>query len=297
MPYLHNRLIRLIAMTKFQEIKKNLKLFNRDILLSPDHEHLGIQNTFIDHDSGKRRAVIVTNDKSRVDEIEKLASKYLNDLLFIVKHEHGKAEFSSDIFAGNGIKHLNAGGWGTLGGLFRAKDGNVYGVSNSHVIALKGKANKGDQILYAPNIMAGTLQDWYNLEAPPSINYIDAAIFKLDKEFTPKWLLLPASTNSYSTQMGVAVQKMGLTTKRTTGKVSGVNGEGYVTLDNERFFFSNVIHVLGDNNSDFNEPGDSGSLLLTNPGGYIVGIVFAKKNKECWALPFKSALKLIDRIA
>ena len=59
--------------------------------------------------------------------------------------------------------------------------------------------------------------------------------------------------------------------------------------------FSGIITILGtDNDKEFNEPGDSGSLVLTDPGRYITAIVFAKHNQYCWALPFSLVLPLLD---
>lgn len=175
----------------------------------------------------------------------------------------------------------------------------VHALSNNHVYALENAAPLGSKVLQPglydsncsldPNAVIGTLADYepinfncvcsfFACSCDPSLdNRIDAAIaLSSDADLgdatpsngygLPKSATVPPALN-------MDVQKYGRTTRLTKGRVSGVNativvgyGSGYA-----RF----VDQIVVESKKPFIKAGDSGSLLVTNPGRNPVGLLFA----------------------
>jgi hypothetical protein len=193
---------------------------------------------------------------------------------------------------------------GTIG--CRVTDGaNVYALSNNHVYALENNASIGSKVLqpgrydtagyaYDAKNVIGTLYAFegivfYNSTNPPDpipTNIIDAAIAisstdNLGKATPSNGYGTPKSS-TVSASVGMQVQKYGRTTALTKGKIYAINATVNVGYSSGTACFVNQIWVYS--NKPFIKAGDSGSLLVTNPGKNPVGLLFAGDSSGKWAV-------------
>ena len=270
---------------EMKTLQKLIQAFEVDTLFNLDKEHLGVQSVFIDHKDTERRAVIVVSDNGDIDSVTDIAKNHFKETLHKVIKRAGNPEFTALIKTGKGIKHKDIIGWGTLGGLFNRKnDPFLYGLSNSHVIAGTNNPQEGDNCIYAPNVIVGQLFRWYNLKLPPEINKMDAAIMKMMPNHTTRWVPEKPKSNWIGPRINLRVYKNVAATGITHGIIKSYNGSARVILNGITYFFSGIIAIKSDN-GHFNMPGDSGSIVLSSQGSYMVALVFAKYHEYCWALP------------
>src|SRR5262245_22821720 len=214
---------------------------------------------------------------------------------------------------------------GTLGALVKDKDRNVYALSNAHVYANEGSktdgtvqtesnASNGDRILQPgrvdmkptacgtdPQVEAATIG---HLSAYQTIdfsrtgtNVIDAAIAKLSVQVpnatpsggygTPSSVVVAADENLLN---DAAVQKYGRTTGLTRGTVTGINATVMIKYDTGRARFEGQIVVTGNGGSSFSAGGDSGSLIVTDPGKNPVALLFAGGSSTTIGNPIQAVL-------
>jgi hypothetical protein len=84
---------------------------------------------------------------------------------------------------------------------------------------------------------------------------------------------MPKSTTAVG-GFGAPVQKYGRTTSLTKGTIAGLNATVNIGYSSGTARFVNQIVVSG-NKGPFIKGGDSGSLLVTDPGKKPVGLLFA----------------------
>ncbi len=173
----------------------------------------------------------------------------------------------------------------------RVKDalGNVYALSNNHVYALENNAPIGSTVLqpglydtscvYDASDSIGALSSFVPIVFSTSANNtIDAAIAStttgfvgnatpLDGYGTPKSAFVTAYLNQ-------KVQKYGRTTSLTKGQVSAINATINIGYSSGTARFAGQI-VVYSSRGPFIKPGDSGSLLVTDPDKNPVGLLFA----------------------
>jgi hypothetical protein len=95
---------------------------------------------------------------------------------------------------------------------------------------------------------------------------------------------------------GMRVKKIGRTTGLTLGEVKGFFATPLaIPYEGDRFrssvYFSNVWLVHGDGGDPFSQPGDSGSLVVTEDGTAAVGLLFAGTGGEAsFILPIETVL-------
>jgi hypothetical protein len=177
---------------------------------------------------------------------------------------------------------------GTIGA--RVTDGNnVYALSNNHVFALENEASIGSTILqpgfydtrcrYRGNNIIGTLSDWVPIvfNDPNVCNYADAAIAsttqkELSNSTPPDGYGTPTSQTTPAS-VGMQVQKYGRTSLLTRGTITGINAIITVSYSSGPAKFCDQIIVSS--SGPFIKPGDSGSLMVTDPGLSPVGLLFA----------------------
>ena len=183
---------------------------------------------------------------------------------------------------------------GTVG--CRVTDGaSVYALSNNHVYANENEAEIGDNILQPgpydggkegsdPNVIdgdeIGTLADFEPIvfsRSRKTRNKIDAAIALCTTETLGEATLsggygTPEST-IVSAEVGEQVMKYGRTTAQTYGQITGVNATVLVSYSSGVARF--VDQVIVESTDAFIGGGDSGSLLVTDPGKNPVGLLFA----------------------
>lgn len=178
---------------------------------------------------------------------------------------------------------------GTIGARVKKEDGSVYALSNNHVYALENRAQIGSAVLQPgpydtgcatnPNDVIGTLAEFEPIMFSTwANNVIDAAIafssiVKLGNA-TPTGGYGTPKSQPASAALGAAVQKYGRTTKLTKGTTTGINATvnvGYGASGTARF----VQQIIVSGGKPFIKAGDSGSLLVTDPGRNPVGLLFA----------------------
>ncbi len=184
---------------------------------------------------------------------------------------------------------------GTIGARVK-KGSNVYALSNNHVYALENEASIGSRVLqpgrYDTNCLnpydhIGTLFAFVPIDfsGTPS-NVVDAAIAlsSTDKlgNATPANGYGKPNSATVQPDIGLAVQKYGRTTSLTKGTVTGINGTIKVSYSAGIATFVNQIVVQSI--KPFIKAGDSGSLLVTDPGKKPVGLLFAGDSSGKYAI-------------
>ncbi len=176
---------------------------------------------------------------------------------------------------------------GTIGA--RVKAGRkVYALSNNHVYALENHARIGSQVVqpglydtrcaFVSGNVIGTLSAYQKIDfSTRASNTIDAAIAltttsQLGNATPADGYGTPANTTAPA-QLGQSVQKYGRTSALTKGTVTAINATILVTYSSGTARF--VRQIIVTSGTPFLQPGDSGSLLVTNPGRNPVGLLFA----------------------
>lgn len=186
---------------------------------------------------------------------------------------------------GNSIGHVSITA-GTLGALV-TKGNTLFILSNSHVLALSGKAKKGDSIIYPgdaddgamPDDLVAKLADFKKfVTGGDFVNHVDCAIAKPTEARLPdliseiKGLGIPKGT--IKAKRGMKVVKVGRTTGKTTGEIRDVHFRFALDYEGvgEVGFIDQVLCTR------YTKPGDSGSLVIDRATGRAVGLHFAGAN-------------------
>lgn len=173
-----------------------------------------------------------------------------------------------------------------------------YILSNNHVLANSNGATIGDATLQPGTFDGGTAADQIGTLAAfrpivftsTATNTMDAAIAQVngnDVGFgtpTDDGYGAPGTTifgdangdglfDDKTALLGLLVQKFGRTTKLTHGEISGVNATVLIGYSSGPARF--VKQIIVSTSGPFIQPGDSGSLLVTDPGRRPVGLLFA----------------------
>jgi len=199
---------------------------------------------------------------------------------------------------------------GTIG--CRVKHGtNVYALSNNHVYALENDASPESRVLqpglydtdcvFDPDDVIGTLSAFIPIDFNGGNNTVDAAIALSSTEDLGN----STPSNGYGTptsdfisrediEIYQAVQKYGRTTSLTKGTVTAINATIQVTYSSGTAIFVNQIVV--ESRKPFIKAGDSGSLLVTDPGRDPIGLLFAGSvnGKFAVANPIEDVLTSFD---
>ena len=174
---------------------------------------------------------------------------------------------------------------GTIGARVK-KGAKVFALSNNHVYALENDAPLGSQVL-SPGLfdtdcvfdeanVIGTLFAFEPLDFEGT-NTIDAAIAlsSTDKlgNATPADGYGTPKTATVSASLGQAAQKYGRTTSLTKGTITAIKVTVNVGYSSGTATFVDQIFFEG--RKPVIKAGDSGSLLVTDPGLKPVGLLFA----------------------
>ncbi len=181
---------------------------------------------------------------------------------------------------------------GTLGARV-TKGGNVYILSNNHVLARQNAAPIGSDIIQPgrydtdpqcstpANSRIADLSQFVTISFSGN-NTVDAAIASttvgdVGTETFSGGYGEPNSTTANAT-IGMAVQKCGRTTSCTRGTVSSINATINVQYSGGVAKFVNQV-VIGGSKGPFSKSGDSGSLIVTdNSNANPVALLFAGSN-------------------
>ena len=206
---------------------------------------------------------------------------------------------------------------GTLGCFVRTSDGVPALLSNNHIV---GGENSGileqDRILqpgrgiFDANGHVAVLHDFVPLatSAPgatpakgdAAANVIDAAIARLlsNVPFKTGYLParpLPAPAGSAPAIPGDRVIKVGHATGMTRGIVTDVSTVvGPVKYDSGPCWFYRSIVVEGLDGSAFSDHGDSGSVVLRDPTGEVIGLVYSGNSEQTFVCPIDEVLRALN---
>ena len=202
---------------------------------------------------------------------------------------------------------------GTLGSLVKDASGHQYILSNNHVLARSNAAKAGETIMQrgyvdtAPGcskngtINVANLTKFVTLNFTGGNNVVDAAIAKvIPGQVSPTGSILQIGTvgaTTVSPSVGLAVEKSGRSTSKTGGKVASINvtatvsGYGPCGLGTKTAIFVKQFLI---NSKTFSGPGDSGSLIVTQPASGTkpkpVGLLFAGSASTTLGNPINSVL-------
>ena len=180
---------------------------------------------------------------------------------------------------------------GTIGGVFRDRNGDPVILSNNHVLANENNSRIGDQI-YQPGptdsrgarSSIATLKKFVRLKKSGNIQ--DSAIAKINADLVRNGLIsdIYPTINSRLTgfanaKVGTQVQKCGRTTGYTTGRVMGLNASFSIEYDFGVARFNKCV-VL----SAMSKGGDSGSIIQ-NMNEQAVALLFAGSTRVTIANP------------
>jgi hypothetical protein len=185
------------------------------------------------------------------------------------------------------------------------KNGMSYFLSNNHVFARENNAAIGEDIVQPgrrdsiPQCDTNFPNPVADLSEFEEINYgflgfntIDAAIAEIRSgiNFTCETACgyTPSNPNPPITaSVGMNVKKCGRTTMETTGKVTGVNVIVFVGYSGGK----SALFIRQIQFSDIAEPGDSGSLIVTNDGtNRPVALLFAGSDTTTIGNPINDVL-------
>lgn len=220
--------------------------------------------------------------------------------------------------SGSNVKDINNSFCctGTLGSVVKDASGNQYILSNNHVLARSNAGAAGEMIMqrgYVDTVPAcsknGTinvakLSKFVKLNFSGGNNVVDAAIAKvIAGQVSPTGSILQIGTVSATTvnpSVGLAVEKSGRTTSKTTGKIASINvtvnvsGYGPCGMGTNTAMFVKQFLI---NSTTFSGPGDSGSLIVTQPSRGTtpkpVGLLFAGGSSTTLGNPISSVLSAL----
>jgi hypothetical protein len=234
--------------------------------------------------------VVIPAELEGVAVVEKVTGK-----LLALKPPPGKGKSSTDTTARFdrpvpiGVSTGNAGECfaGTIGARVKA-GADVYALSNNHVYALENTAANGSAVLqpgrydsgctYDPANEIGTLYDYEPIVfSTTANNVIDAAIALSSTDnlgnATPSDGYGTPRSAAVTAALDEPVQKYGRSTALTKGIIIGINATVNVGYSSGTAWFVDQVVVYA--NRPFIRAGDSGSLLVTDPGRNPVGLLFA----------------------
>jgi hypothetical protein len=171
---------------------------------------------------------------------------------------------------------------GTLGAIVK-KGSKFFLLSNSHVLARSGKGKVGDDIIYPGD--ADTKGKTQKVAALSNIlpfkagddflNHVDAALAQVDDNFIDK---LDFSVRGAKSPLGTtdAVRGMKIVMRgRTSGDSAGVVEDVHFSVVLPYPGVGKVGFIDQVKCTRYSKPGDSGSLIVDQKSGKIVGLHFA----------------------
>lgn len=186
--------------------------------------------------------------------------------------------------------------------------GSVYALSNNHVYALENRAAMGTDVVQPGRYdnrppcatktadIIGTLAAFVPISfGDDSVNYVDAALATTNEQNlgtgTPNNGYGVPLASPVTAFIGQAVQKYGRTTGLTKGHVESINATVTVGYDSgTAVFYDQIIVTPG----TFSGAGDSGSLIVSDPEGAPVGLLFAGSYSHTVANQIGRVLQALD---
>jgi hypothetical protein len=187
---------------------------------------------------------------------------------------------------------------GTFGAL-AAKGGDVFVLSNNHVLADEGQLPIGSPI-FQPGLLDGgdTATDQiaeltkFEPLVAGSMNKVDCALAKARPSLVKRDILFigpPAGTDD--AKLDMIVHKFGRTTSYTVGRVTSIDTDVSVGYETGTFSFEGQIIIEGLGATSFSNSGDSGSLIVERSSQNAVGLLFAGSSSHTIANHIADVLK------
>lgn len=170
---------------------------------------------------------------------------------------------------GVSIGHVE-GETGTSGFLVK-RDGDLFIVSNNHILARENQGRKGDAVIQPGPYDGGVrgdefaqLSDWIDLDFRGGANWADVAIAATDMSaVSSRAFRGPAIADTLaSIAPQRRVWKCGRTTDLTHGRVGDISASVRVRYPRGRALLKDQILVQGERSGRFAAGGDSGSLII-----------------------------------
>jgi len=206
---------------------------------------------------------------------------------------------------------------GSIGCFVILQTGDIAILSNNHVVAGENRGVRGaDRIMQpgsgtfsAPD-QAGTLTDYVVLTTSPPgstpagggvlFNDVDAGVATLAPGKAWRQGYLPARPVSAPAGTAIAavgdtVYKVGRTTGLTYGTVTSVAAVvGPIIYAPGECWFRNSITIEGLNGTMFSDHGDSGSAIIKQGTGQVLGLLYAGNGTDTFACPINAVLAAIS---
>ncbi|PRY09824.1 hypothetical protein CLV24_11728 [Pontibacter ummariensis] len=191
---------------------------------------------------------------------------------------------------------------GTFGCLVQDNNGNVFILSNNHVMANENDAHVGDPILQPGSTDGGSAQHdivaWLKSFVPfdfSGLNQVDAAIAApaSSKAVTNIIPHIGQIRGITAPRNGMRVVKFGRTTGLTYGEIVSRDTDIKVGFGNGVINFENQFEISS-RDSTFSAPGDSGSLIVEEKTNKAVGLLFAGSDSATFANPISNVLQAFD---
>ncbi len=203
---------------------------------------------------------------------------------------------------------------GTLGALL-SRGGNLYVLSNNHVIGRENQAKAGEQIdspgLVDTNCGSGTPVALFTqaVQLPPNgTGTVDAAIaqvipgtvdasgsiLQLDGGGGSPPAAAPPASTPQSAAVGMTLAKSGRTTGLTCGPIQSIDTT--VSVDYQQgcgsgtSFQVTFNHQVMVNSANFSDSGDSGSLMVNSTNAAPVALLYAGSNNTTVGNPINDVL-------
>ncbi|MGH7573157.1 MAG: PKD domain-containing protein [Gemmatimonadota bacterium] len=201
---------------------------------------------------------------------------------------------------------------GTLGARVKDGSGNLYILSNNHVLANSNDASIGDPTLQPGPFdggtsadQVGTLADFQTINFSGGNNTMDAAVSATTAANTgfatptDDGYGAPSATiiNDENQVLGLNVKKYGRTTELTQGQVTEINVTVSVCYEVVFIFCTKsatFVDQLGIAGGSFSAGGDSGSLIVSQSGNNPVGLLFAGSDTRTLANRIGPVLNRFD---
>jgi hypothetical protein len=190
-------------------------------------------------------------------------------------------------------------------------------LSNNHVVAGENRGVRGtDQIMqpgtgaFTPADHAATLTDYANITASPAgatpatggviFNDVDAGVATVQGGVAFRQAYLPARSltppsGHIAASVGDHVYKVGRTTGLTRGIVTAVAAVvGPIPYGPGPCWFRGGIIVDGLGGTMFSDHGDSGSAIIKEGTGEVVGLLFAGNGTDTFACPIDAVLAALS---
>jgi hypothetical protein len=184
---------------------------------------------------------------------------------------------------------------GTFGALVKDAQGQVYILSNNHVLANEsGIDANGNTVvglpvsspIFQPGLLDGgkvatdkiaELTRWVDVRADQPNNTVDGAIARVlnTADVSKDILFIGPPQGTAVAAKDMIVHKFGRTTSYRAGRISSVLFDVRVPYTVGDVTFTDQMAIRGLNNQPFSASGDSGSAILDRATNKVVGLLFA----------------------